>query len=127
TDADLGEIVRRIAAAPLSYEPGDGWGYSMAIDVLGAAIEKAAGRPLPQVVADLVLDGLGMTDTGFAILDPARLVAHYADGPPETRRMVDDDRVNFFGRPVAFCPVRLLDARAFPSGGAGMAGTAGDV
>jgi CubicO group peptidase (beta-lactamase class C family) len=40
TDADLEEIVRRISAAPLGYEPGAGWGYSMAIDVLGAVIEK---------------------------------------------------------------------------------------
>ena len=35
--------------------------------------------------------------------------------------------VNFFGKPVAFSPVRLLDPKAFPSGGAGMAGTASDV
>jgi CubicO group peptidase (beta-lactamase class C family) len=41
--------------------------------------------------------------------------------------MADDDHVSFFGRPVAFCPVRLLDPKAFPSGGAGMAGTASDV
>ena len=48
TDADLDEIVRRISAAPLSYEPGAGWGYSMALDVLGAVIEKATLQPLPQ-------------------------------------------------------------------------------
>jgi hypothetical protein len=41
--------------------------------------------------------------------------------------MTDDDHVNFFERPVAFSPVRLLDPWAFPSGGAGMAGTASDV
>jgi CubicO group peptidase (beta-lactamase class C family) len=127
SDADLDEIVRRIAAAPLGYQPGAGWGYSMAMDVLGAVLEKATRQPLPQVVAELVLDPLGMRDTGFAIVDPRRLVTHYADGAPEPRRMTDDDRVDFLGSPVAFCPVRLLDARAFPSGGAGMAGTAGDV
>jgi CubicO group peptidase (beta-lactamase class C family) len=127
TDADLDEIVRRIAAAPLSYEPGAGWGYSMAIDVLGAVIEKATLRPLPQAVAELVLNPLDMEDTGFAVVDTRRLVVHYADGQPEPRRMADDDHVNFFERPVAFCPVRLLDPRAFPSGGAGMAGTASDV
>ena len=127
TDADLDEIVRRIAAAPLSYEPGAGWGYSMAIDVLGAVIEKAAQRPLPQAVGELVLGALDMKDTGFAIVDTRRLAVHYADGQPEPRRMADDDHVSFFGRPVAFCPVRLLDPTAFPSAGAGMAGTASDV
>ena len=125
--ADLDEIVRRIAAAPLSYEPGAGWGYSMAIDVLGAVIEKVTLRPLPQAVAELILNPLDMEDTGFAVADARRLVVHYADGKPEPRRMADDDRVNFFDKPVAFSPVRLLDPKAFPSGGAGMAGTAGDV
>ena len=126
-DADLDEIVRRIAAAPLSYEPGAGWGYSMAIDVLGAAIEKATRQSLPQAVAELVLDPLDMKDTGFAVVDTRRLVAHYADGKHEPRRMTDDDHVDFLGSPVAFSPGRLLDPKAYPSGGAGMAGTASDV
>jgi CubicO group peptidase (beta-lactamase class C family) len=127
TDADLDEVVRRIAAAPLIYEPGTRWGYSMAMDVMGAVIEKVTGQPLPEAVADLVLDPLDMEDTGFAIADTGRLVAHYADGEPEPRRMTDDDRVSFFDKPVAFSPARLLDPTAYPSGGAGMAGTAGDV
>jgi CubicO group peptidase (beta-lactamase class C family) len=127
SDADLDEIVRRIAAAPLSYEPGTGWGYSVAIDVLGAVIEKTTARSLPEAVADLVLTPLDMRDTGFAVVDPRRLVTHYADAQPEPRRLGDDDRVGFFGKPVAFSPVRLLEQKAFPSGGAGMAGTATDV
>jgi CubicO group peptidase (beta-lactamase class C family) len=127
TDADLDEIVRRIAAAPLNYEPGAGWGYSMAIDVLGAVIEKATRQSLPQAVAELVLTPLGMKDTRFAIVDTHRLAAHYADGKPEPRRLANDDQVDFFGQPVAFSPVQLFDPKAFPSGGAGMAGTAVDV
>jgi CubicO group peptidase (beta-lactamase class C family) len=127
TDADLDEVVRRIAAAPLTYEPGAGWGYSMAMDVLGAVIEKATLRPLQHVIAELVLNPLDMKDTGFAIVDTQRLVAHYANGEPEPRRMADDDEVTFFEMPVPFSPVRLLDAKAYPSGGGGMAGTARDV
>jgi CubicO group peptidase (beta-lactamase class C family) len=127
TDADLDEMVRRISAAPLSYAPGQGWGYSMAIDVLGAVIEKATAQALPRAVAELVLEPLDMRDTGFAIVDARRLVAHYADSKPAPRRMNDDDQVDFFGRPVAFSPVRLLERTAFPSGGAGMAGTAHEV
>jgi CubicO group peptidase (beta-lactamase class C family) len=41
--------------------------------------------------------------------------------------MADDDSVDFFGRPVAFSLVRLLEQTAFTSGGSGMAGTASDV
>jgi len=127
TDADMDEIVRRLGAAPLSYEPGSGWGYSMALDVLGAVIEKATVQPLPQAVAGLILNPLDMKDTGFSINDTRRLVVHYGDARPEPRRMADDEHVSFFGKPVAFSPVRLLDPKAFPSGGAGMAGTASDV
>jgi CubicO group peptidase (beta-lactamase class C family) len=128
TDADLDEIVRRLAAAPLSYEPGAGWGYSMAIDVLGAVIEKVTRQPLPQAVSELVFTPLDMKDTGFAVVDTGRLVVHYADGKPAPRRLADDDQVSFFDRPVAFSPVRLLSpGTAFPSGGGGMAGTAADV
>jgi CubicO group peptidase (beta-lactamase class C family) len=124
---DLDDFVRRISAAPLAYEPGSGWGYSNAIDVLGAVIEKASRQPLPQAVAELVLDPLDMKDTGFAVADSRRLVAQYADGQPEPRRMADDDSANLFGRPVAFSIVRLLEQTAFPSGGSGVAGTASDV
>ena len=127
TDADLDEFVRRISAAPLSYEPGTGWGYSVAIDVLGAVIEKVTRQPLPRAVTELVLDPLDIEDTGFAVVDTRRLVSHYADSKPEPRRMADDDRVSFFDKPVDFSLVRLFDPKAFPSGGAGMAGTASDV
>jgi CubicO group peptidase (beta-lactamase class C family) len=127
SDADLDEIVRRISAAPLSYEPGAGWGYSMAIDVLGAVLERVTRQSLPQAVAELVLNPLGLSDTGFTVVDTRRLVVHYGDDKPEPRRLVGDDHVAFFGRPVAFYPARLLDPRAYPSGGGGMAGTASDV
>jgi CubicO group peptidase (beta-lactamase class C family) len=99
----------------------------MAMDVVGAVIEKATRQPLPRAVAELVLDPLGMKDTAFAVVDTRRLVAHYADGKPEPRRIADDDHVDFLGKPVAVSPVRLLDPKAFPSGGSGMAGTASDV
>ncbi len=124
---NLDDFVRRISAAPLSFEPGSGWSYSNAIDVLGALIEKVTRRPLPQAVAELVLEPAGMKETAFAVVDPRRLVAHYADGQPEPRRMTGDDSVSFFGRPVAFSVGRLLEQTAFASGGAGMAGTASDV
>ena len=51
--ADLDEFVRRISAAPLTYEPGSGWGYSNAIDVLGAVIEKATGNLFPRLSPNL--------------------------------------------------------------------------
>src|SRR3546814_17379675 len=40
--------------------------------------------------------------------------------------MADDQIVSVYGSPVSFAPGRLFDADAYPSAGAGMAGTAID-
>lgn len=125
----LAENLRRITQAGLSYEPGTAWGYSMATDVLGAVIERVTGQPLPDAVAALVTTPLGMRDTAFTVRDAGRLVTHYGDGESAGRppvRMADSAVVPLFGAPVSFSPRRLFDARAYPSGGAGMAGTAAD-
>ncbi|MDQ8023412.1 MAG: serine hydrolase domain-containing protein [Moraxellaceae bacterium] len=125
----LTENLRRITRAGLAYEPGTAWGYSMATDVLGAVIEKVSGQPLPDAVAALVTTPLAMRDTAFAVSDPKRLVAHYGDGEPGKPapiRMGESAIVPFFGAPVSFSSRRIFDARAYASGGAGMAGTAAD-
>ena len=43
---ELSENVRRLSSVPLYEKPGTTWRYSLAIDVLGAVIERAAGQPL---------------------------------------------------------------------------------
>ena len=123
----LAENLRRLAQAPLVYEPGTAWRYSLAIDVLGAVIEAASGRSLPEAIRDLVTHRLGMRDTDFAIVDRARLAVPYACGSPEPARMTDGMVVPLDGAPITFVPTRILDAASYPSGGAGMAGAASDV
>jgi CubicO group peptidase (beta-lactamase class C family) len=122
----LEENLRRIASVPLSYEPGKRWGYSVATDVLGAVVAKAGGAPLPKVVERLVTGPLGLKDTGFSVKDVSRLATPYADGKPEPVRMGKEQVVAFNGAGVHFAPGRALNPRVFPSGGAGMVGTAGD-
>ncbi|QRK07368.1 beta-lactamase family protein [Archangium violaceum] len=122
----LDENLRRIASVPLSFEPGTRWGYSVATDVLGAVVARAGGAPLPRVVERLVTRPLGMSDTGFSVKDAARLATPYADGKPEPVRMGGSHVVPFGGGGIRYAPGRALDRRAFPSGGAGMVGTAGD-
>jgi CubicO group peptidase (beta-lactamase class C family) len=123
----LDENLQRLARAPLVYEPGSSWRYSLAIDVLGAVIAKAGEAPLPKVVRSLITDPLEMRDTDFVVVDHARLVTHYADGTPAPVRMTDGTTVPLFGAPVTFVPSRILDHSSYASGGAGMAGTAHDV
>lgn len=121
------ENLKRIASVPLSYPPGKGWQYSMATDVLGAVLEKASGQSLPALVRESVTGPLGLSDTGFSVTDIKRLSAAYQDGSPQPLRMVDKATITSGNSTALFDVRRILDPHAYPSGGAGMAGTAGDI
>ncbi len=123
----LDENIRRLGKAPLAFPPGSAWRYSLAIDVLGLVVEKATGVSLPQAVAETVTGPLGLADTGFVARDPTRLTAAYYNARPAPKRMTDNLDVPIGGTAVRFAPGRALDETAFPSGGAGMVGSAGDV
>lgn len=124
----LQENVRRIACAPLLAPPGAAWRYSIATDVMGAAIEQASGLPLAQAVKKWVTGPLAMTDTDFLAVDAARLAAAYADHPGEPRRLRQPDHLPFIDGSAGFhlSPARALDPQAYASGGAGMVGSAED-
>ncbi|WP_234195191.1 MULTISPECIES: serine hydrolase [Pseudacidovorax] len=126
---DLAENLRRIASVPLLYAPGTSWGYSLATDVLGALIERVHGAPLDQAVQELVTGPLGMHDTGFVARDAQRVATAYVNGSSQPHPLAEGETVSPFEGAVgiAFSPARIFDAQAFPSGGAGMAGTAGDL
>ena len=122
----LEENIWRLASVPLYYEPGTGWRYSLAIDVLGEVVSRAGGDTLPAVVKNLVTGPMGMTDTGFVADKPEMLTAAYvwADGKP--RLMAETEIVPHGNSATRYEPGRALDEQAFPSGGAGMVGTAVD-
>ncbi|GLY59864.1 hypothetical protein Pcaca05_07220 [Pectobacterium carotovorum subsp. carotovorum] len=125
----LTENLRRIASVPLQYVPGEAWGYSLATDVLGALIERIHGTSLNEAVRQLVTDPLGMDDTGFVVRDPSRLTTAYVNDTPQPHRLTEGETVSPFEGAIgiAYSPARICDPQAFPSGGAGMAGTAGDL
>lgn len=123
----LDENLSRLAAAPLAFAPGTGWRYSLGLDVVGGVLEKVEGRSLPEIVREKVTAPLGLDDTDFSVRDLSRLAKNYADGDPEPVLMTDGIAVPLYGLAATFAPSRILDTRSYPSGGAGMAGTAGDV
>lgn len=122
----LDDNLRRIASVPLDYAPGTGWRYSIALDVLGAALSRATGESLPQIVRRQVTGPLHMLDTGFHARAVDRLATPYQDGTPAPVRMASEAVVRSGPGTLRFTPARIFDAHAYPSGGAGMAGSAPD-
>jgi CubicO group peptidase (beta-lactamase class C family) len=113
---------------PLAFRPGTQWAYSFATDILGAAIAAVHGGTLEDAVVHYIAGLLGMADTRFHVTDPARLAVPYGDAIPVPVRMPDpwagEDPE---GWTLTFSPNRIFNPKAFQSGGAGMAGTAGDI
>lgn len=96
------EWMRRLGEIPLMHQPGEGWTYNTSYDVLGVLAARAARRPFADVVAERVLDPVGMPDTGFHV--PAgsrdRFTTLYASGDDGLRARDEPD--GFFARPPAF-------------------------
>jgi CubicO group peptidase (beta-lactamase class C family) len=61
----------------------------------------------------------------FTVTDRARLAWPYAVGQPPVR-MTEPYELSMGGASVRFSPARIFDPASFPSGGAGLAGTARD-
>jgi CubicO group peptidase (beta-lactamase class C family) len=106
------EMVHRLSALPLLFQPGARWEYSVAVDVQGRLIEVLTGKKFGDALAERVLQPLGMVDSGFQV--PAAKLARAAqpgqkpNGPPMTPRFKVDDGAKY------------------ESGGGGMLSTAED-
>jgi CubicO group peptidase (beta-lactamase class C family) len=68
----LEEMMERLAELPLAFQPGSQFRYSVATDVLAHVIERAADRPLDELLRDYVFEPLGMTDTAFGVPEAQR-------------------------------------------------------
>lgn len=65
--------LRAVLDAPLVAEPGTAFMYSNATDWLGLVVEAVCGRPLDEAITAIVTEPLGMTRTGFALDERARV------------------------------------------------------
>lgn len=129
TSIDLTENIRRLASMPLLFNPGQGWRYSLSYDVLGLVMESALQRPLPEIVDMTVLRPLRLHASSFHVNSAADrdLAVAYADGAGGPEVIRSGHALAFGQGVISFDPVRAFDPTAFPSGGAGMIGTAADV
>lgn len=122
----LEENLRRLAGVPLDFPPGSHWRYSLGLDVLGGALEAATGLPLPEVVRREVATPLGLHDLSFRVTAPERLATAYRDGYPRPEPMSEPYLLPMPTGGILYSPARAFAASAFPSGGGGMQGSAGD-
>ncbi|HEY0250569.1 MAG TPA: serine hydrolase domain-containing protein [Kofleriaceae bacterium] len=118
----LAENLRRLASVPLIAAPGTAWNYSLSFDVLGAIIEKLVDAPLDRALARLITGPLDL-DLSFAPREG--FATPYFNAPGEPQRMFDGVEVpSMPPNSCTFAPSRVYDAASYPSGGAGMTGTA---
>jgi len=112
-DVAASDQVERLAKAPLAYQPGTAWEYSLATDVLGRVVEAVAGARLSQILQERLFKPLDMKDSGFTV--PSEKLARLAQPLP-----VD---------PATSQPNRAYDMSKVPaadSGGSGGVSSAAD-
>lgn len=109
-DEDVCMSMERLAKLPFLGQPGERFIYGYSIDVLGCVVQRAAGKPLDEVVRERLTEPLGMNDTFFFV--PAekrgRLAAVYSstadghiqrapDGSLGQGHYIEGPRKNFSG------------------------------
>jgi len=78
--ASLEQFVDELAKCPLRFAPGERYGYSYGLDVLGRVIEVVSGMKLSKFLRREIFAPLGMQDTDFSVpkSKAKRLAALYA-------------------------------------------------
>lgn len=116
---NLQEFIDKVAKLPLLYQPGQGWTYSIGMDIEGYLVEKLSGKTLPEFDREYIYEPLGMRDAGFYVPQNKQsrfATLYYADKDGKLST-TPHGAVNY--RPYDQVPT-------MPSGGGGMVSTAED-
>ena len=111
------DIMKYIAMEPLLYEPGEGYTYSLAHDVLAAVVEVVSGDKFREYVKKNIFDVCGMTHSTYhpTESDKAKITEQY-------RIDAETGEIHNVGKDL--CCYRL--AEDYESGGAGLVSTVDD-
>jgi CubicO group peptidase (beta-lactamase class C family) len=66
-DQTIGEMVKKIAQAPLVHQPGTIWEYGLSMDVLARLVEVVSGQTYDKFLEQRIFKPLGMVDTGYTV------------------------------------------------------------
>jgi CubicO group peptidase (beta-lactamase class C family) len=130
------DAMQRLASVPLGYQPGTGWEYSLATDVLGAVIEKVTGASLGAFVTERIAKPLRIQSFVFNAPETIRSRFVEVTRPAQVTGALGAGYVPVVGPEAVpfpptkgtanFDPNRAFSPTAYNSGGAGMSGTIGD-
>jgi CubicO group peptidase (beta-lactamase class C family) len=87
TDVSPDELVQRLAAIPLAWQPGTRWQYGVSTDVLGVLLERLTGQRLDLLLNEMLFQPLEMKDTSFQVKPEqlARLADAFDSDPLKAR------------------------------------------
>lgn len=128
-DETIGEGVKKLAALPLLFQPGDTWEYSLADDVLGYLVEVVSGMPFDKFLEERIFKPLGMKDAGFFLPEEKvpRLATAYTYYSGKGLQPIRDKQVVQEGPYLEYSadyPYR--GPQTYFSGGAGLCSTTED-
>ena len=125
-DGTIADSVKRLAAQPLLFNPGERWEYSLGVDVLGRLVEVVSGMPLDEFLRKRVFEPIGMKDTYFYPPQEklARLAAAYGIFDGKMTRFPDKPVVDGLLTYSADYPYN--GPKKLFSGGGGLVSTAAD-
>jgi CubicO group peptidase (beta-lactamase class C family) len=95
------EFVDKLAKAPLLYQPGTVWDYSLSVDVLGLIVEAVSGKPLAAFLEERLWKPLGMVDTAFSVA-PAKSGRYALAFPDNPLTKQPQSVLHAAGKPLKF-------------------------
>lgn len=117
---NLADVASKVATIPLKFQPGEGWSYSIAVDLQARIVEVITGQSYGDFLQQRILKPLGMKDTAFYV--PADKASRFADLyglDPKSGKIVP--------LPSTFAPnFNFTDPNRQQSGGGGLVSTAAD-
>ena len=116
-DETLDVFMERLGRAPLRYQPGQRWMYSLSTDVCGALVQRLSGKRFDVFLKEEIFEPLGMVDTAFHVPPDkqARFAANYQRRADKTTVLADDPETSVYLREPSFF-----------SGGGGLVSTLDD-